>query len=86
MKFKKAEKHLKDVNMKKLFRRNQIIITTLAIMIAAALCGQAGAGGWSRRGNPSGGSSGDFRRGYSGRESGSRISVLWRNRGGAATE
>ena len=36
MKFKKAEKHLKDVNMKKLFRRNQIIITTLAIMIAAA--------------------------------------------------
>ena len=34
MKFKKAEKHLKDVNMKKLFRRNQIIINTLAIMIA----------------------------------------------------
>ena len=25
-----------DINMKKLFRRNQIIITTLAIMIAAA--------------------------------------------------
>ncbi len=36
MKLKKPEKHLKDVNMKKLFRRNQIIITTLAIMIAAA--------------------------------------------------
>ena len=35
MKFKKAEKHLKDVNMKKLFRRNQIIITTLAIMMAS---------------------------------------------------
>lgn len=32
-------KHIKDmknVNMKKLFRRNQIIVTTLAIMIAAA--------------------------------------------------
>lgn len=36
MKVKKPGKHLKDVNMKKLFRRNQIIITTLAIMIAAA--------------------------------------------------
>ena len=36
MRFKRPEKHLKDVNMKKLFRRNQIIITTLAIMIAAA--------------------------------------------------
>lgn len=30
------KKNIKDVNMKKLFRRNQIIITTLAIMIAAA--------------------------------------------------
>ena len=32
-------KHIKspkNVNMKKLFRRNQIIITTLAVMIAAA--------------------------------------------------
>lgn len=29
-------KNMKSVNMKKLFRRNQIIITTLAIMIAAA--------------------------------------------------
>lgn len=29
-------KNIKNVNMKKLFRRNQIIITTLAIMIAAA--------------------------------------------------
>ena len=36
MKVKKPGKHLKDVNMKKLFRRNQIIITTLAVMIAAA--------------------------------------------------
>lgn len=36
MKERKTGKHLKDVNMKKLFRRNQIIITTLAIMIAAA--------------------------------------------------
>lgn len=36
MKDKKDRKSLKDVNMKKLFRRNQIIITTLAIMIAAA--------------------------------------------------
>ena len=33
MKFKKD---LKGVNMKKLFRRNQIIVTTLAVMIAAA--------------------------------------------------
>ena len=33
MKFKKD---LKSVNMKKLFRRNQIIVTTLAVMIAAA--------------------------------------------------
>ena len=36
MKERKTRKRLKDVNMKKLFRRNQIIITTLAIMIAAA--------------------------------------------------
>lgn len=36
MKIKKDRKSLKDVNMKKLFRRNQIIITTLAVMIAAA--------------------------------------------------
>ena len=36
MRDKKDRKSLKDVNMKKLFRRNQIIITTLAIMIAAA--------------------------------------------------
>lgn len=33
MKFKR---NLKNVNMKKLFRRNQIIVTTLAVMIAAA--------------------------------------------------
>lgn len=33
MKFKRD---LKNVNMKKLFRRNQIIVTTLAVMIAAA--------------------------------------------------
>lgn len=36
MKLKKPAGHWKEVNMKKLFRRNQIIITTLAIMIAAA--------------------------------------------------
>lgn len=36
MKERFVKKNLKDVNMKKLFRRNQIIITTLAIMIAAA--------------------------------------------------
>lgn len=36
MKLKKPGKVLKERNMKKLFRRNQIIITTLAIMIAAA--------------------------------------------------
>lgn len=36
MKIKKDRKSLKNVNMKKLFRRNQIIITTLAVMIAAA--------------------------------------------------
>lgn len=36
MKERLVKKNLKDVNMKKLFRRNQIIITTLAIMIAAA--------------------------------------------------
>ncbi len=32
----KFRKDLKSVNMKKLFRRNQIIVTTLAVMIAAA--------------------------------------------------
>ncbi len=32
----KFRRDLKNVNMKKLFRRNQIIVTTLAIMIAAA--------------------------------------------------
>ncbi len=36
MRFKKDLKDLKNVNMKKLFRRNQIIVTTLAVMIAAA--------------------------------------------------
>ena len=37
MKFKMREKlNKKELNMKKLFRRNQIIITTLAIMIAVA--------------------------------------------------
>lgn len=36
MKHIKDIKELKNVNMKKLFRRNQIIVTTLAIMIAAA--------------------------------------------------
>lgn len=36
MKNMKTMKTIKNVNMKKLFRRNQIIITTLAIMIAAA--------------------------------------------------
>lgn len=36
MKERKIGKNLKDVNMKKLFRRNQIIITTLAVMIAVA--------------------------------------------------
>ena len=36
MREKKFGMKLKDGNMKKLFRRNQIIITTLAIMIAAA--------------------------------------------------
>ncbi len=36
MRLKKPAGYLKEVNMKKLFRRNQIIITTLAIMIAAA--------------------------------------------------
>ncbi len=34
--FRKPKAHLKDVNMKKLFRRNQIIVTALAVMIAAA--------------------------------------------------
>lgn len=32
----KFGKNLKNVNMKKLFRRNQIIVTTLAVMVAAA--------------------------------------------------
>lgn len=36
MKFLKRPKGLKEVNVKKLFRRNQIIITALAVMIAAA--------------------------------------------------
>lgn len=36
MKHIKDFKNIKNVNMKKLFRRNQIIVTTLAIMIAAA--------------------------------------------------
>lgn len=36
MKFLKKPKSLKEVNVKKLFRRNQIIITALAVMIAAA--------------------------------------------------
>ncbi len=36
MKLKKPIKLRKDGSMKKLFRRNQIIITTLAVMIAAA--------------------------------------------------
>ena len=33
---KQVKEHMKDINMKRLFRRNQIIITTLAVMIAAA--------------------------------------------------
>ena len=33
---KQVKDHMKDMNMKRLFRRNQIIITTLAVMIAAA--------------------------------------------------
>lgn len=36
MKHIKDMKNVKNINMKKLFRRNQIIVTTLAIMIAAA--------------------------------------------------
>ena len=35
-KMKQVKEHMKDINMKRLFRRNQIIITTLAVMIAAA--------------------------------------------------
>lgn len=35
-KMKQVKEHMKDMNMKRLFRRNQIIITTLAVMIAAA--------------------------------------------------
>lgn len=33
---RQVKDHMKDMNMKRLFRRNQIIITTLAVMIAAA--------------------------------------------------
>ena len=33
---KQVKEHMKDMNMKRLFRRNQSIITTLAVMIAAA--------------------------------------------------
>ena len=33
---KQVKDHMKDMNMKRLFRRNQIIITTMAVMIAAA--------------------------------------------------
>lgn len=33
---KQVKEHMKDMNMKRLFRRNQVIITTLAVMIAAA--------------------------------------------------
>ena len=36
MRERKLGMKLKDGNMRKLFRRNQIIITTLAVMIAAA--------------------------------------------------
>ena len=32
----KRKVDLQNVNMKKLFRRNQIIVTTLAVMIAVA--------------------------------------------------
>ena len=35
-KMKQVKEHMKDINMKRLLRRNQIIITTLAVMIAAA--------------------------------------------------
>ena len=35
-KVRQMKEHMKDMNMKRLFRRNQIIITTLAVMIAAA--------------------------------------------------
>ena len=35
-KMKQVTEHMKEINMKRLFRRNQIIITTLAVMIAAA--------------------------------------------------
>ena len=35
-KMNQVKEHMKDINMKRLFRRNQIIITTLAVMIAAA--------------------------------------------------
>lgn len=33
---KQVKEQVRDINMKRLFRRNQIIITTLAVMIAAA--------------------------------------------------
>ena len=33
---KQVKDHVRDMSMKRLFRRNQIIITTLAVMIAAA--------------------------------------------------
>ena len=35
-KMKQVKEHMKDINMKRLFPRNQIISTTLAVMIAAA--------------------------------------------------
>lgn len=35
-KMRQVKEHMKEMNMKRLFRRNQIIITTLAVMIAAA--------------------------------------------------
>ena len=35
-KIKQAKEHMKDVNMKRLFRRNQFIINTLAVLIATA--------------------------------------------------
>ena len=50
---KQVKDHMKDMNMKRLFRRNQIIITTLAVMIAAAglseLCREKGFGSRKRR-------------------------------------
>ena len=35
-KIKQVGERVKEIKMKRLFRRNQIIITTLAVMIAAA--------------------------------------------------